>query len=95
MATFHLGETVVIKGTIKDESAVLVTPATSTKITITDPAGTAVVDDIAVTFDTVGTFRYTYTPAAGAVLGAYHVRVESTDTGPRVSIADSQYFLVD
>lgn len=95
MATFHLGETVVIKGTIKDESAVLVTPATSTKITITDPAGTAVVNGVAVTFDAVGTFRYTYTPAAGAVLGAYHVRIESTDTGSRVSIADSQYFLVD
>lgn len=93
MATFQASETIVIKGTIKDEGAVLVTPATSTKITITDPAGTVVVNDLAVTFDAVGTFRYLYTPAADPVVGAYHVRVEATDTGPRVSVADSQFFL--
>lgn len=93
MATFQSDETIVIKGTIKDEAGVLVTPATSTKVTITDPAGTAVVADQAVTFDAVGTFRYLYTPAAGAVLGAYHVRVKSTDTGDRVSASDSQFFL--
>lgn len=95
MATFQVDETVVIKGTIKDESAVLVTPATSTLITITDPAGTEVTAAQAVTFDSVGTFRYLYVPAAGAVMGAYHVRVKSTHTGARISASDSQFFLVD
>ena len=94
MATFQDVETIVIKGTIKDESAVLITPATSTKITITDPNGTVVVNDLAVTFDATGTFRYLYTPAADPVLGAYHVRIKSIDSGPRVSITDSQFFLV-
>lgn len=94
MATFQSTETIVIKGTIKDEGAVLVTPATSTKITVTDPDGTAVVDDQAVTFDTVGTFRYLYTPDASPVLGAYHVRITATDSGSRVSITDTEFFLV-
>lgn len=94
MATFQRDETVVIKGTIKDESAVLVTPATSTLITITDPAGTVVKDGQAVTFDSVGTFRYLYVPAVDAVIGAYHVRVKATHTGARISASDSQFFLV-
>lgn len=94
MATFQSTETVVIKGTIKDEGAVLVTPATSTTITITDPDGTEVVEAQAVTFDTVGTFRYLYTPAASPVLGAYHVRIVATDSGARVSITDAEFFLV-
>ena len=94
MATFQSDETVVIKGTIKDESGVLVTPATSTKITVIDPNGTKVVNDQAVTFDSVGTFRYLYTPAAAAIVGAYHVRVKANDTGSRISTTDSQFFLV-
>ena len=94
MATFQSVETIVIKGTIKDESEVLVTPATSTKITITDPAGTEVVAAQNVTFDATGTFRYLYTPAASPVLGAYHTRIVATDSGSRVSITDSQFFLV-
>ena len=93
MATFQSVETIVIKGTIKDESAVLVTPATSTKITITDPDGTLVVNDVAVTFDATGTFRYLYTSAASPVIGAYHVRIVGIDAGPRVSITDGQFFL--
>ena len=92
MATFQKTETIVIKGTIKDESAVLVTPATSSKITITDPAGTKVKEDQALTFDAVGTFRYLYTPDASPVLGAYHIRVTADDAG-RISVTDYQFFL--
>jgi uncharacterized protein YfaS (alpha-2-macroglobulin family) len=95
MASFQRDETVVIKGTIKDENLVLTTPATSTLITITDPAGTEVTADQAVTFDSVGTFRYLYVPSATAVLGAYHVRVKATHNASRISITDSQFFLVD
>lgn len=93
MATFQGVETIVIKGTIKDEGGVLVTPTTSTVCTITDPAGVEVVAASAVIFDTVGTFRFLYTPAADPVLGAYHVRITATDAGPRLSITDSEFFL--
>lgn len=93
MATFQVTETVTINGTIRDSDGDLTTPATSTKITITDPAGTKVVDDLAVTFDSAGVWQYLYTPVAAAVTGAYHVRVIATD-GARISIKDSQFFLV-
>lgn len=93
MATFQRAETIVIKGTIKDETSTLITPSTSTKMTITDPSGTEVVADQAVTFDSIGVWQYIYTPDVAAVAGAYHVRITAKD-GTRVSITDSQFFLV-
>lgn len=93
MATFQITETVTLKGTVKDDNGDLVTPATSTKITITDPVGIKVVNNLAVTFNSVGTWQYLYTPDSSAVAGAYHVRVTGVD-GARVSIKDSQFFLV-
>ena len=62
MATFQKTETIVVKGTIKDEGGVLVTPTVSTKITITDPSAVSVVNSQGVTFDSTGVFRYIYTP---------------------------------
>ena len=93
MATFQVTETVTIDGTIKDNNGDLTTPATSTKITITDSGGTKVVDNLTVSFSSLGIWQYLYTPASNAVLGAHHVRVIGTD-GARVSIKDSQFFLV-
>lgn len=93
MATFQKTETVVIKGTIKDEDGVLITPGTSTKITITNPVGTKVKDAQDVSFDTIGTFRYTWTPDSDPILGAYHIRIAATDSA-LVSVTDSQFFLV-
>ena len=93
MATFQVTETVVLKGTIKDDNGDLTTPATTTKITITDSEGTKVVDDLDVTFSAIGIWQYLYTPASNAVIGAHHVRVIGTDS-TRVSIKDSQFFLV-
>lgn len=94
MATFQKIETIVIKGTIKDENEVLVTPAVSTKVTVIDPDATKVVDNLSVTFDSTGVFRYVYTPSADPVLGSYHVRITGIDTGPLASVTDSEFFLV-
>ena len=93
MAQFQRGETIVIRGTIKDSDRVLTTPATSTKITVTDSAGVVVVDALAVTFDSIGIWKYLYTPEASALAGAYHVRIVATD-GSRISITDSDFFLI-
>lgn len=93
VATFERPETVVVKGTVKDEDEVLTTPGTSTKITITDPAGAAVVSAQDVTFDAVGIWRYLYNPGGSAVLGAYHIRVTALDSA-RYSIGDFQFVLV-
>ena len=100
MATFRISETIVIKGTVKDEAGVLVTPDTTTIITVTSPAGAVVVDGLGVTFDSVGVWRHTFAllpiglPSIDPVLGAYHVRVEAKDGG-RKSFFDSQFFLTD
>lgn len=97
MPTFESGETAVIRGTTKDESGVLVTPAVSTKITITDPAGTEVETDQDVTFTTTGMWEYLYVPSGTQVLGAYHSRVKAIDVASpeRSTISDSEFFVVD
>ena len=93
MAQFQRGETIVIKGTIKDSDKVLTTPATSTKITITDSEGVVVVEPTNVTFDSIGIWKYLYDPDDAAPAGAYHVRVTAED-GTRTSITDSDFFLI-
>lgn len=122
MTTFIRGETVVIKGTIKDEDGILVSPSNSPVVTVLDPEGGAVVDAQQATLDTVGLFRHMYNPATLAVLGPHHVRVITTQEIPasdglavfnrspyntfqyneggsavedKLSIADSEFFLVD
>lgn len=130
MTTFKSRETVVIKGTIKDEDGILVLPAArpaATRITVLDPTGEAVVDDEAIIFDNTGVYRYLYNPSGdskdtigiGAAqfnrsrfnmvrynegggpvaiipsLGAHHVRVSALDAGPYMTIADSEFLLVD
>jgi hypothetical protein len=95
--TFETGETVVVKGTTKDEDDVLVTPAVSTKITILDSAGTAVVDGQDVTFSAEGVWYYRYAPSASQVVGAHHARVKAIDVASpeRSTISDSEFFVVD
>lgn len=92
MASFQVGETVVVRGTIKDENDALTTPATSTKITITDPTGTVVKDAQDVSFDAIGVWKYVYNSNASAAVGAYHARVKAID-GARTTIGDTEFFL--
>lgn len=94
MPTFESTETVRIIGTIRDEDDVLVTPGTSTKITILDPTGAKVVDAQNVAFDAVGTFRYAYTPSGSPIIGAYHARITAIDSA-KLSITDTEFFVVD
>ena len=127
MTTFIDEETVLIRGTIKDENGVLVTPddlPERARITVLDPLGVPVINDQIVSFSATGVFRCLYnlgvvTGSFGAgynscqynavqyneggteesavpALGAYHVRLISTDTSPTLeSIADYEFFLVD
>lgn len=122
MTTFVRGETVVIKGTVKDEDGILISPSSSPSVTVLDPEGSPVVDAQLATLDAVGLFRHMYNPAVLAVLGAHHVRVITTQEIPsgdglaafnrspyntfqyneggssvvdKLSIADSEFFLVD
>ncbi len=93
MAVFQVTETIKVKVTIKDDAGNLVDPTTSTTITITDPAGTKVVDVQALTKNSVGSYQYLYTTLAAAVLGSYYIRIIATDVS-RLTIADSEFVLV-
>lgn len=97
MSSFETGETVVLKGTTKDEDGVLVTPAVSTKITVLDPAGTAVVNGQSVTFSGVGEWYYRYVPTPPQVVGAHHARVKAIDVADpeRATVGDTEFFVVD
>jgi len=96
MSSFEAGETVVVKGTTKDEDGILVTPAVSTKITVLDPAGTTVVDDQAVTFSAVGVWYYRYVPTPPQVVGSHHARIKAIDVADpeRASITDTEFSVV-
>ena len=73
MARFEIGETVVCSITIKNAAGVLVDPATSIKITIEDPDGLKVVDDVAMNNDGVGLDHYDYTSPLTVKVGTYTV----------------------
>lgn len=73
MVSFERGEAVVLSITIKTPAGVLTDPATSTKITVTDPGGTAVIDAVSMDQDSTGTYHYDYPSADDALEGEYDV----------------------
>ena len=80
-------------GTLTDDS--LVSPTTSMKVIIEDPAGEVVqaLDDA--TESDTGLYYYSgYTIASDAKLGIYHYAFRATDGSSKVSIQDG-YFKVE
>ena len=90
--TFQRAETVVCSVTITTPLLVLTDPATSVKISITDPVGTLVVTAATMTKDSVGVYHYDYTPAVDALLGTYKIKYTATD-GTRVTIQNDTFLL--
>jgi hypothetical protein len=78
---FQRPETVKIKATIRDtETDALTDPATSIKITVTDPDGTAQVDAQDMTKLSTGIYSYDYTTQSDDTIGWWIVVVTATDT---------------
>lgn len=92
MRHFQRGETIILRGTVRTEAGDLTDPATSIKITVTDPDGTEVVDDQDMDPVSTGIFTYDYTPGASAVLGWYQVRITTVDSS-RTTIEDGGFDL--
>ncbi len=63
---------------VYDDDEALV-DATSVSITIKDPDGTLVVDDVAMTKNSTGMYEYFYTPATTAILGNYQIECDILD----------------
>jgi uncharacterized protein YfaS (alpha-2-macroglobulin family) len=88
---FEAGETVICSITVVDSSGNLQDVATSMTITITNPAGSAVVSAIAMTNDGTGLYHYDY--QTGTSLGIYNVKYIATD-GSRITMSRDTFRLV-
>jgi len=75
---FQYPETVPVHAEVKDWEGNFVNP-TSIKVTVTNPAGTVVVDNLDMASEGVGKFVYYYRPAVGAVLGWYTAKALVVD----------------
>lgn len=78
MATyqFETSETVRLSAAIT-AAGVAVEPDTSTKIRVTNPAGTRVATDLAMTSTAVGAYYYDFPAASTAVAGTYSCEIIS------------------
>lgn len=89
---FQRTETVVCEAEVRDLAGALADPSTSMKITVTDPDGTVVVNDLSMTKDSTGQYHYDYTPGSSTVLGWHLVHYVATDGG-RVTVEDDGFTL--
>ena len=92
MAKFEVGETVICAIEIRDDAGNYKDPATSTTITIINPAGTVVVNNAAMTKDAVGKYHYDYNSGATALGGTYTTQYTATD-GTRITIETETFEL--
>jgi len=91
MANFEREETVVCSITVKSAGS-LKNPATSMKITIKDPAGTAVVNGTTMTLDSTGAYHSDYTSTASSVKGRYEVLYVADDSS-RITRHRDHFFI--
>ena len=88
MATFQIGETVICSITVKNDAGVLTDPASSMKITITDPRGNTVVASQDMVKDSTGMYHYDYLVASA--IRKYTVIYTATD-GSRITIVTDSF----
>ena len=89
MAVFQRGETVVLSLEVKDSAGSYVDPASVPTVKVTDPTGSVVVNDLAMTKDAVGKYHYDYTSAGEAAVGPYNVRYKAVDGSRTTKARDS------
>ena len=82
MATekYLAGEAVDIYAEIRDNNNALVAPATSVTVTITDPTGTVVVTDGAMSTSSTGIYDYYYITTVDTKYGEWRYVVTTLDT---------------
>ena len=92
MATFQTEETVICSITVKDSSGNLQNAATSMTISIRDSLNKVVVDAVAMTNDSTGTYHYDYTTTSTSYQGLYTIKYKATD-GTRITIQEDTFQL--
>lgn len=79
VTTFIAKATVWVRAYLYDSGGTLTDPDTSIKVTITDPDGTAKVDDQAMTKDSTGIYDYYYNTTTSSVKGHWRGEVVAID----------------
>jgi len=77
--TFQAGETVVIWAHIKDWEGVATTPDNGVKVTLTDPAGTVKVNNLAMDESSAGELVYYYNSQSDDIKGWWRYYCKSQD----------------
>lgn len=89
---FQRQETIVLRIDVYDANGDLADADTTPTVTVTGPAGTAVVSAQNMTNLSTGVYTYAYTPGASADLGWYVARFTVTDDS-RVTKVDDGFYL--
>lgn len=94
---FQAGETVPIHGDIKNWLGAYIDPSAGLKVTLYNPAGTAILTDTAMTLDVSGKYVYYYnTVAATSVKGTWTYIVTAQDgsgSGAKYTVAKGSFKL--
>ena len=93
MNTYERGETVIVTSSITNSDGDAADPATSIKVTVTDRAGTAQVDGVAMTKDETGEYHYDVATASGWEKGLYTVNVVAVGAS-RTTIERGYFMLI-
>jgi hypothetical protein len=91
---YERGETAVLSLSVTDAAGDADDPSNAITITVTDPAGTVVVDAEDMDNDAVGAYHWDYTIAADAVLGTYAAQYHTSDGDPARLSKETDYFFV-
>ena len=93
MVVYSRGETYIQKITIRDENNNLYDPDSVTW-TVTNPKGTAVVDDSAMTKVSTGVYKASYNIPSNAPYGEYKVSIKMTITDTSTTIKEDEFFVL-
>jgi uncharacterized protein YfaS (alpha-2-macroglobulin family) len=92
MASYNVGENVKCRLVVEYPEGTLYDPSSLPTITIYDPNGTVVVSAVAETYESLGTYYYSYPTTANSIKGRYAVKHIVTD-GSTVTIQWDEFEL--
>lgn len=76
---FQAGETVPIHGDVKNWLGAYVDPSNGLKVTLYDPAGTAILTDAVMTQEITGKYAYYYNTTVASMKGTWSYTVTAQD----------------
>ena len=81
MNNFYAGETLLLTAWVRDSNNIFSDPDSPPTVTVTDPDGSAVVEDAAMTKTATGKYTYELATTSAFDLGVYGMKVTATLSG--------------